>query len=993
MNRLFKLSTLSLIILSSVSCGGGNSSDNSAVNNNELVVTQTVGDIDIAVSGLPDGIAADILLTGPNNYSNTLTAGETLSSLPTGQYQITVNTVSSQGVNYSFSTGSQTINVTANQTTTLVIDYKAPTTSTGIITGFGSIYINGVKFETGQASVTAGGAAVDESALEVGMVITVKGNIGANGEGATATEVSYQASAQGPVSTINLAEQSFVLLGQTYFIDEFTEFEGIEFDAIQVGSWLEVSAIENSEDNYVASRIELVSDSQTLSLVGTVSQLNTEAMTFKIGEQLVDYSEAELDGELVDSVDVKVESDQALVDGTLVASRVEVEEEDDLSGQIIKLQGEIEVFNSITDFVIDGQAITTNDETQFEGGAAEDLAVGVLISVSGVVVDDVLLADEIRIEMPAEIIIEGLVDAIDLEAGSVEILSNTIITNEFTQFIDVSEEKVRRFRLDDVSIGDKITVKAFIQGDALVARQFKRRKAEVDVDDNSEITKLEGKASNISASSFTLQGILVSVTEATEIEFPNGSELTLSEFFTKLTTNNRVEVAGVAQSDGSVLALSIELKAGQNDLGAGNSIRFEGTVDSFDSIEKFTVNGHDITTNNQTRYKDGSAELLEVGVEVEIKGRQADDGTILATKIDFEQTDEDEREVEIEGLVSGFVDASNFNVGNQIVSTSENTEFKNGTADSLSDGVYVEVKGEVNNDGVLTAEKVTFEKPDEVEIEGVVTEFISESEFSISDQAIITNEVTEYKNGSAAMLALGVNLEVKGTLSENGVLLASKIEFEEPEEAEVKGAISVFTSANDFEIDGTRIITDEFTQFKNGTPEQLELGVMLEVEGYINQDGSLLAVKVEFEDIDDDETQIELEGIISVFTDVTDFKIGDQAITTDEFTEFKNGTAENLALDVKVEVKGELNADQVLVAAKVEFVELDQESEQTEVSGKISNFVSAREFNVSDKVVMTTGSTDFIDGTSDDLANDVDVTVVGKLNGAGKLIAEKVTFN
>ncbi len=42
---------------------------------------------------------------------------------------------------------------------------------------------------------------------------------------------------------------------------------------------------------------------------------------------------------------------------------------------------------------------------------------------------------------------------------------------------------------------------------------------------------------------------------------------------------------------------------------------------------------------------------------------------------------------------------------------------------------------------------------------------------------------------------------------------------------------------------------------------------------------------------------------------------------------------------------------------------------------------------------MTTGSTDFIDGTSDDLANDVDVTVVGKLNGAGKLIAEKVTFN
>ena len=230
MKNLFKLSTLSLIVLSSVGCGGGSSETNS-----HPIDMTAYGNLEVLVAGLPSGLSADIQITGPNNYSTSLTTGEVLSNLVTGDYTLSVNSVTTQGVTYSFNNGqSQTVTVLEGQTLSVNIDYTAPVTATGVITGFGSVYINGVKFETDQAVVTANGETDTEDALEIGMVVTINGNIGADGDGAEASSIEYQASAEGPVTGINLAEKTITLLGQVYFIDDLTEFDDVTFDAIQI---------------------------------------------------------------------------------------------------------------------------------------------------------------------------------------------------------------------------------------------------------------------------------------------------------------------------------------------------------------------------------------------------------------------------------------------------------------------------------------------------------------------------------------------------------------------------------------------------------------------------------------------------------------------------------------------------------------------------------------------------------------------------------------
>jgi len=914
MKNLFKLLALSLIVLSSVGCGGGSSDSTS-----QPVDITAYGNLDVVVAGLPSGLSADIQITGPNNYSMSLATGEVLSNLVTGEYTLSVNSVTAQGITYSFNNGqSQTVTVSEGQTLSVNIDYKAPVTATGVITGFGSVYINGVKFETDQAGVTANGENDTEDALEVGMVVTVNGNVGADGEGAEASSIDYQASAEGPVTGISLAGKTITLLGQVYFIDDLTEFENVTFDSIQIGNWIEISAIENNDGQYIATRIELSSSSEGIQLVGEVSQLDTVAMTFNIGEQVIDYSSATVEGELLDGVEVEVESETDLVDGILVATEVEIEEAQDLAGQLIGFEGEIEVFTSVTDFVVDDQAITTTDETIFKGGQSSDLALGVDIAVRGSIVADVFVATEIRIEHDTEIKIEGLIESTDLETNSIVILGKTIFTDEYTRFIDDSEDDERRFRIDDILIGDKVSIKAFDNEGQLLASQVKRKKTVNEVDDDTETTELEGKVSDISAPTFSVNGVTVKVTDASVIESPNGAELNTSEFFSTITLGTEVEVEGIPQDDGSLLALEIEIESTENDSGdAEPFVELKGNIDSFNSIEAFTVNGHSITTNQFTRYEDGNPDLLAVGVEVEIKGHQAEDGTIVAKKIEFESEDDNDRESEIEGEITEFTSATEFTIGEQTITTTDNTEFDNGSIESLALGVHIDVEGHINNDGILVADEIEFEEAEEISVEGVVSAFVSATEFSIGEQAITTNGETEFKNSSASMLVLGVTLEVEGVLDENGTLVATKVEFEEADEVEVEGIITVFNSATDFEIDGQQVITDEFTAFKNGTAENLALGVEVEVEGYTNSDGSIVAFKVEFEE--NDENEAEVSGAISEFISATDFSVGDQKITTNDDTKFEGGTIDDLADGVSVKIEGIINEDGVLVAEKVSF--------------------------------------------------------------------------
>ena len=59
-------------------------------------------------------------------------------------------------------------------------DGSSKDVSVGRITAFGSVWVNGVKFETPATQVTVEGAASSTTALRLGMVVTVKGTINAD---------------------------------------------------------------------------------------------------------------------------------------------------------------------------------------------------------------------------------------------------------------------------------------------------------------------------------------------------------------------------------------------------------------------------------------------------------------------------------------------------------------------------------------------------------------------------------------------------------------------------------------------------------------------------------------------------------------------------------------------------------------------------------------------------------------------------------------------
>jgi hypothetical protein len=76
-------------------------------------------------------------------------------------------------------------------------------TTVGQITGFGSIYVNGIEFDTVGASYEVDDAvASDDDALAVGMVVKVEGSVNADGRTGTALKVEYDDDVEGVIEQL-----------------------------------------------------------------------------------------------------------------------------------------------------------------------------------------------------------------------------------------------------------------------------------------------------------------------------------------------------------------------------------------------------------------------------------------------------------------------------------------------------------------------------------------------------------------------------------------------------------------------------------------------------------------------------------------------------------------------------------------------------------------------------------------------------------------------
>ena len=208
--------------------------------------------------------------------------------------------------------------------------------------------------------------------------------------------------------------------------------------------------------------------------------------------------------------------------------------------------------------------------------------------------------------------------------------------------------------------------------------------------------------------SFTVlnQRVIVSETTRFKIGSPK-SELSGTEGITNLKNGDTVEVSGFRNANGDILASLVEAK-----IAASGEFELKGYVDG--SAAALTIAKVSIDLNGQPAPTNGAC--------VEAKG--SFDGSVFKLT-DLLKPDDDCNggsvsgnlvQAKVEGVINGFVSATEFNVGNQKVTTTATTRYIGGSAADLLNGVKVEVEGATTN-GTLIARTVQI-KSNGVRIEG-----------------------------------------------------------------------------------------------------------------------------------------------------------------------------------------------------------------------------------------------------------------------------------
>ncbi len=96
--------------------------------------------------------------------------------------------------------------------------------SSGSVSGFGSVFVNGVEFETDSSTFDVDGVSGTQDDLAIGMIVQVSGTINADGITGDATSISYDDQLQGPVTGLTAPDadgltRSFMVLGINVIID------------------------------------------------------------------------------------------------------------------------------------------------------------------------------------------------------------------------------------------------------------------------------------------------------------------------------------------------------------------------------------------------------------------------------------------------------------------------------------------------------------------------------------------------------------------------------------------------------------------------------------------------------------------------------------------------------------------------------------------------------------------------------------------------------
>jgi hypothetical protein len=409
--------------------------------------------------------------------------------------------------------------------------------SSGTITGFGSVFVNGVKFNTDNATVTRGDDIVNsERDLEIGMIVRVEGDI----QNRVASSISFEEDVKGPADGV-VVGGILKVMGQTVITDLSTVLdEDLVLGDINAGDILEISGLRNVDDDIVASFIEKKAnpaDVRRYSVIGNVRELNTGAKTFKIDDLLVDYSTAIVNdftsGDPVEGQLVEVKDDlKSYLGGmfTLSASKVEPHNrlgDDDVAGAEVEIESLVTEVISDSEFKIGDLTVQHSPgSTLYLFGMAANIMVGTRLEVEGRFDENgILQANKIKFE-DNDARIQANVDSVNVAEGTVKLLGVITVSVTSTTEMEDNRDDSPSFSLADISTGDYLEIRGFIgaNGDFIAS--------ELEREDNDDDVEIRGpvSAKDPVAGTVTILGVMVN-TNGSQFEGLNDEQLTAEQFY------------------------------------------------------------------------------------------------------------------------------------------------------------------------------------------------------------------------------------------------------------------------------------------------------------------------------------------------------------------------------------------------------------------------------------------------------------------------------
>ena len=281
-------------------------------------------------------------------------------------------------------------------------------TSIGPITALGSIFVNGIEFQTTSATVTMNGVNSTEKDLQVGMVVKVDGTVNADGKTGKANLVIFDRNAAGPINSIDLGRGMLQVMGQTVLVDSQTIITGTPpgLAGLTANDMIEISGLTDANGNIIATRIVRNTAGHQAEVSGRVSSLTST--TFKINTLDVDYSNAILSNFGASNISA---GDSVSVRGTLtspttlLADLVEKRNPDFKNNDNIEIDGFIDSLSfsgkSITSIAINTQfglqTVELNVLTRFMGGQLDKIKVGTRVKVLGTIGNNIIQAKQLDI--------------------------------------------------------------------------------------------------------------------------------------------------------------------------------------------------------------------------------------------------------------------------------------------------------------------------------------------------------------------------------------------------------------------------------------------------------------------------------------------------------------------------------------------------------------------------------------------------------------------